>query len=112
MPILGIGVFCILDSVVQLGEANEITRKILNRQPVTDEEFRYVLMFNLTAMTQILWELSGFDPERARSILGEMRSRSGSGSGLGSVKGKIAKLVSLTALAAFLAGLGLGYILP
>jgi len=43
---------------VELNEADEIARKILTRQSVSEEEFRYVLMFNLTAMPQMLWELS------------------------------------------------------
>ena len=100
-----------MDPVVQLGEAEEITRRILTKQSVTEEEFRYVLAFNLTAMTQILWELAN-NPGNAKNTLEKLGAELASGNVIGNTKRRIAKFVSAAAIAAFLAGVGLGYILP
>ena len=101
-----------LDPVVELSQADEIARRILSRKSVSDEEFRYVVMFNLTAMTQLLWELSNNQLNRSKNNPGSDLSESGSRSGLSRVKSKAIRLAPLAAIAAFLAGLGLGYILP
>ena len=96
---------------MELNEADGIARKILSRESVSEEEFRYAVMFNLTAMTQLLWELSN----------GQHASESGPGAGgTGSnlqsrprgLRVKFMSLAPLAALAAFLAGVGLGYLLP
>jgi hypothetical protein len=101
-----------LDPVVELNQADEISRRILARKSVSDEEFRYVVMFNLTAMTQLLWELSNSQLDRSKANPGSDLTRPGSASGLSRVKNKAIRLAPLAAVAAFLAGLGLGYILP
>lgn len=69
-------------------------------------------MFNLTAMTQLLWELSNTQLDWSKNNLGPRRIRSGSRSYFGSVKNRAIKLAPLAAIAAFLAGLGLGYLIP
>jgi len=101
-----------LDPVVELNQADEIAKKILTRQSVSDEEFRYVVMFNLTAMTQLLWELSNSQVHRSTKSPESDVAGPGSQSGLSHVKNKAIRLAPLAAVAAFLAGLGLGYILP
>jgi hypothetical protein len=97
-----------MDPVVEVNEADEIARKILTHQKVSDDEFRYVVMFNLTAMTQLLWELSN----ASKNNLGKTELRTGAGTGGGKFKRKMVKLTPLAALVAFLAGVGLGYLLP
>jgi hypothetical protein len=101
-----------LDPVADLNQADEIARRILTGKSVSDEEFRYAVMFNLTAMTQLLWEISNNQHDRSKNSLGPTRRGSGFQGGTRRVKDKIIKLVPLAAIAAFLAGLGLGYILP
>ena len=101
-----------MDPVVELSQADEIARRILSRKSVSDEEFRYVVMFNLTAMTQLLWELSNNQLDRSKNTLGSDLVGSRSRGGPSSVKNKAIRLAPLAAIAAFLAGLGLGYILP
>jgi len=101
-----------LDPVVELNQADEIAKKILTRQSVSDEEFRYVVMFNLTAMTQVLWELSNSQVHLSTKSPETDLAGPGSQSGLSRVKNKAIRLAPLAAVAAFLAGLGLGYILP
>ena len=101
-----------LDPVVELNEADEIARRILTRQNVSDTEFRYAVMFNLTAMTQILWELSNAQQDPSKSNLAPTLSGSVSQRGTRRVKDKLVGLVPLAAIAAFLAGLGLGYLIP
>ena len=97
---------------MELNQADEMARRILSRKSVSDEEFRYVVMFNLTAMTQLLWELSNNQLDRSKNNLKPDPAESGSRSGLGRVKNKAIRLAPLAAIAAFVAGLGLGYILP
>lgn len=101
-----------LDPVVELNEADEIARRILTRQNVSDTEFRYAVMFNLTAMTQLLWELSNAQQDPSKGNLAPTLSRSASPRGARRVKDKLVGLVPLAAIAAFLAGLGLGYLIP
>ncbi len=101
-----------MDPVLELDEAGEIARRILNRQNVSDDEFRWVVMFNLTAMTQLVWELSNTQLDHSKNNLGLTRIRSGSRSYLSTVKSKAIRLAPLAAVGAFLAGLGLGYLIP
>jgi len=101
-----------LDPVAEFNEADEIARRILTRKTVSDDEFRYVVMFNLTAMTQLLWELSNNQLDRPKNNLGPNRTVSESQGGAGKIKDKVIKLVPIAAIAAFLAGLGLGYVIP
>jgi hypothetical protein len=101
-----------LDPVAEFNETDEIARRILARKSVSDEEFRYVVMFNLTAMTQLLWELSNHQLDRSKDNPGSDPTGSGSRSGLSRVKKRAIRLAPLAAIAAFLAGLGLDYILP
>jgi len=63
-----------LDPVAEFNEADEIARRILTRKTVSDDEFRYVVMFNLTAMTQLLWELSNNQLDRPKNNLGPNRT--------------------------------------
>ena len=42
----------------ELKKADEITAKVLDGSPVTTEEYRYIVLFNLRALTQIMWEIS------------------------------------------------------
>jgi len=104
----------LLDPVVELNEADKIARRILTKQSVSDDEFRYFVMFNLTAMTQLLWELSsaqgGPSKNEAPSTAGASYSQSGLGHG--HLRSRVIKLVPFAALVAFLAGLGLGYMIP
>ncbi len=69
-------------------------------------------MFNLTAMTQLLWELSNSQLDRSKNNLVPTRRGSGSQGGASRVKDLLMRLVPLAAIAAFLAGLGLGYLIP
>jgi hypothetical protein len=101
-----------MDPVVEVNEADQIARKILTHQKVSDDEFRYVVMFNLTAMTQLLWELSNTSVNASKNNLGKTELGTGSGMGGESFRHKIVKLTPLAALVAFLAGVGLGYLLP
>jgi hypothetical protein len=101
-----------LDPVVELNEADEIARRILSKQSVSDEEFRYVVMFNLTAMTQLLWELSNTQADTSQNKLRTARTSSDSTSGRSGLKNRVLRLAPLAAIAAFLAGVGLGYVLP
>ena len=97
---------------MELNQADEVARRILSWKSVSDEEFRYVVMFNLTAMTQLLWELSNNQLDRSKNNLGPDLAESGSRRGLSRVRNKAIRLAPLAAIAAFVAGLGLGYILP
>ena len=101
-----------MDPVAGFNEADEISRRILARQSVSNDEFRYVVMFNLTAMTQLLWELSNSQLDHSKNDLGPTRSGSGSQGGASRVKDRVMRLVPIAAIAAFLAGLGLGYLIP
>src|SRR5260370_20167371 len=101
-----------LDPVVEFSEADEIARRILSRQSVSDDEFRYVVMFNLTAMTQLLWEFSNDQRDSSKKNLGPTGTRSEIPRDSRGVKAKVIGLVPLAATAAFLAGLGLGYLIP
>ena len=101
-----------MDPVVQVNEANEIVRKILAKKSVSDDEFRYAVMFNLTAMTQLLWELSNHQAGQAKSPPRGIVEGSESKIGGGRLKSKAIGLGTIAALAAFLAGIGLGYALP
>ncbi len=100
-----------MDPVVQLSEANEIARKILTHQSVSDDEFRYVVMFNLTAITQLLWELSNTQNTSGKKR-GGTQTESHIQSGPGGLKNRIVRLAPIAALVAFLAGMGIGYLLP
>jgi hypothetical protein len=101
-----------MDPVVEVNEADEIARKILTHQKASDDEFRYVVMFNLTAMTQLLWELSNTNVDASKNNLGKTGLGPGSGIGRGNLKRKVIKLTPLAMLVVFLAGVGLGYLLP
>jgi hypothetical protein len=101
-----------LDPVVEFDEADEIARRILTRQSVSDDEFRYVAIFNLTVMTQLLWELSSGQRDSSKKNLGPTGTRSESPRVSRGVKAKIIGLIPLAAVGAFLAGLGLGYLIP
>jgi hypothetical protein len=100
-----------LDPIVELNEADGIVRKILSRQSVSEDEFRYAVMFNLTAMTQLLWELSN-----TKSVYGKKHGAAEkephSQSGLGGLKNRVARSAPIAAIAAFLAGKRIGYLLP
>src|SRR2546422_11727721 len=102
----------LLDHVVELNEADEIARRILTKQSVSDDEFRYAVMFNLTAMTQLLWELSDDRGVPSKKEAPAIMVGSYSRSGLGHLKSRAIKLVPVAALVAFLAGVGLGYLIP
>jgi|SRR6266849_221881 len=101
-----------LDPVAEFNEADEIARRILTRKSVSDDEFRYAVMFNFTAMTQLLWEISNNQLDRSKNNLGPTRTGPESQRGPGRVKNRAIKLAPLAAIAAFLAGLGLGYWIP
>jgi hypothetical protein len=101
-----------LEPVVELDEADQIARRILTKQNVSEDEFRYVVMFNLTAMTQLLWELSNAQGGRSKNKPGTARAGSYSPNGPTDIRTKVMKLVPVAAVAAFLAGLGLGYLIP
>ena len=99
-----------MEPIVNIEDADEIVSKILSKQPVSEEEFRYSVLFNLTAMTQLLWELTNktsssknVGPVEVESDLEPARTR---------IKSKALRLVPVAALVAFLAGVGLGYVLP
>jgi hypothetical protein len=100
-----------MDPAVELNQADEIAGRILTRQSVSENEFRYAVMFNLTAMTQLLWELSNTQRDRSRNDLGPSRTRPASQRGI-TVKNRAVRLAPVAAIAAFLAGLGLGYLIP
>jgi hypothetical protein len=100
-----------LDPILELNEADGIVRKILSRQSVSEDEFRYAVMFNLTAMTQLLWELSNTQNANGKTG-GAAQTEPLSQSGLGSLKNRVARLAPIAAIAAFLAGMGIGYLLP
>jgi hypothetical protein len=102
----------LLDPVVELSEADEITRRILAKQSVSEDEFRYVVMFNLTAMTQLLWELSNSKTDPPNKRIKTTLAGSHSMNGPGEVRKKVTRIVPFAALVAFLAGLGLGYLIP
>jgi hypothetical protein len=95
------------------GKADEITRRILSGLDVSDAEYRYIVMFNLTAMTQILWELTG--PRKQSNVgrkgpaVDEKLLLKNTG-GLRSLGRKILPL--LASLMTFLAGMGIGYLIP
>jgi len=97
---------------VEFNEADEIARRILTRQSVSDDEFRYVVMFNLTAMTQLLWELSSSQRDSSKKNLRPTGTRSENPRVSRGVKAKVIGLIPLAAVSAFLAGLGLGYLIP
>lgn len=100
-----------MDPVAEFGDANEIARRILSKQRVSDEEFRYAVMFNLTAMTQLLWELSNSEgSSRGGKRLGH--DESDTAKVQTSVKSTALKLAPIAAIVAFLAGLGLGVLMP
>jgi len=101
-----------LDPVAEFNEADEIARRILTRKSFSDDEFRYAVMFNLTAMTQMLWELSDDRGGPSKKEAPATMVRSYSRSGLGHLKSRAIKLVPVAALVAFLAGVGLGYLIP
>jgi hypothetical protein len=101
-----------LDPVVELNEADGIVRKILSRQSVSEDEFRYAVMFNLTAMTQLLWELSNSQNNTHGKKSGVAQTEPHSQSDLGGLKNRLARLAPIAAIAAFLAGMGIGYLLP
>jgi hypothetical protein len=101
-----------MDPVVEVNEADEVARKILTHQGVSDDEFRYVVMFNLTAMTQLLWELSNTNVDASKNSLGKTGRGPGSGIDERKLKRTVIKLAPFAALVAFLAGVGLGYLLP
>jgi len=69
------------------------------------------MMFNLTAMTQLLWELSN-SQDSSKNRLGAAETDPNSQSGRRRLKSRSMSLVPLAALVAFLAGLGLGYLIP
>jgi hypothetical protein len=100
-----------LDPVVELNEADGIVRKILSRQSVSEDEFRYVVMFNLTAMTQLLWELSNTQDAYGKKR-GTAEKEPRYQSGPMGFKNRAARLAPVAAIAAFLAGMGIGYLLP
>lgn len=97
----------------QPGKADEITRRILSGQDVSDAEYRYIVMFNLTAMTQILWELTS---PKNQSNVGKKGPASDenlsfkNSDGLRSLGRKLLPL--LASLVTFLAGMGIGYLIP
>jgi hypothetical protein len=101
-----------LETAVELDEANEIARRILTKQNVSQDEFRYAVMFNLTAMTQLLWELSNVQGGPSKNKPRTARAGSYAPNGPSDTRKKVIRLVPLAALAAFLAGLGLGYMIP
>ena len=100
-----------LDPIVELNEADGIARKILTRQSVSEDEFRYAMMFSLTAMTRLLWELSN-SQDSSKNRLGAAETDPNSQSGRRRLKSRSMSLVPLAALVAFLSGLGLGYLIP
>ena len=101
-----------MEPVVNLEDADEIVRKILSKQPVSEEEFRYSVLFNLTAMTQLLWELSNNKTSSSKSV-GRVEVRASDLEPLQArTRSRVARLAPVAALVAFLAGVGLGYILP
>jgi hypothetical protein len=101
-----------LEPVVELHEADEIARKILTKQNVSENEFRYVVMFNLAAMTQLLWEFSNALGSSSKNRPRTSQAGSYSPTRAGDIRNRIMKLAPVAALVAFLAGLGLGYLIP
>jgi len=96
-----------MSSSDQLEKANEIGRKILSGQAVSEAEYRYMVMFNLTAITQLLWEISN-QTQRDPSL----RKAKGAGPVAGS-RGWIGRLFLLVPpLIGFMAGFGIGYLVP
>lgn len=94
-----------------LQRANEITRKFLAGQYISDDDYKFSVMLNLAAMTQLLWELS---PEE-RSTAEKAVMNSEVFSGLESLRGSgrwRKRLLRLVVPIAFLAGLGMGYLIP
>jgi hypothetical protein len=97
----------IMNSSDQLEKANEIGRKILSGETVSEAEYRYMVMFNLTAITQLLWELSSQTKQseaHERNIQGQ--------SGMDQKDWTSRFIPVLVPLAGFLAGLGIGYLIP
>ncbi len=88
-----------------------IARKILTHQSVSEDEFRYVVMFNLTAMTQLLWEFSNI-PSTSGKNRGAAQTESYPQREPGGLKNRVVRLAPIAALVAFLAGMGIGYLLP
>lgn len=101
-----------MEPVMELGVENEIARKILAKEKVSDEEFRYAVLFNLTAMTQLLWELSNNRESVSKKTSHADPPESGAGDGQTGLHSRARRLVPLAAIVAFLAGLGLGFLIP
>ena len=109
---INLSYFRIMEPVIELGVENEIARKILAKERVSDEEFRYAVLFNLTAMTQLLWELSN-NRESAPKRMGRVDPpETSAGDGQAGLRGRARRLVPLAAIVAFLVGLGLGFLIP
>jgi len=100
-----------MDPAAELNEANEIARKILTHQSVSQDEFRYVMMFNLTAMTQLLWEFSNMQNTSGKNR-GAAQTESRPQKVPGGLKNRVVRLAPIAAMIAFLAGMGIGYLLP
>jgi hypothetical protein len=96
-----------MNSSDQLEKANEIGRKILSGQTVAEAEYRYMVMFNLTAITQLLWELSS---QTNHGYASEKNIQAQSGVNLRSWTGRFLRI--LVPLAGLLAGIGIGYLIP
>jgi hypothetical protein len=105
-----------LDQSDDYDRVDKITRKILSGQSVSEAEYRYNVMFNLTAMTQLLWELSSQRNHRSNLSKEVPARKETDPPNLGRIGGfriwsrKLLPL--LTSLAGFLAGIGIGYLLP
>ncbi len=104
-----------MEAVDQLEKANKIASRILSGLSVSEDEFRYMAMFNLTAITQILWELNHQGRPETNphtSLLAGVETRSQRLGESSLWKRGIRLLPLLGPLAGFLAGLGIGYLIP
>jgi hypothetical protein len=94
-------------------KADEIANRILSGKDVSDAEYRYIVMFNLVAMTQILWELAESKKRSNRERKEPVTSQNPLLRTTGGLRTFGMKLLPLLAsLVAFFVGLGIGYVIP
>lgn len=94
-----------------LQKANEITRKFLAGEYISDDDYKFSVMLNLAAMTQILWELSPEERRTAEKVVMNSEVFSGMEGPRGPGRWR-KRLLRLLVPIAFLAGVGMGYLIP